>query len=162
MTNRNNIEQLFKVHYAQLHRLAIALLHDDDSACDIIHDVFESLLISRSIPPVNSGYLAQAVRNRCLNHLRNCNRHERLVNLYFTESKDYDTEEWPDDATITKIYDIIKSELSDQCRRVMELRFISGLAFTAVAKEMGISENAVYKHVRHALRIIHKNLNKNG
>ncbi len=44
MTNRNDIEKLFKAHYQQMYRLAKALLQDDDLARDIVHDVFESLL----------------------------------------------------------------------------------------------------------------------
>lgn len=44
MTERNDIEQLFKAHYPQMHHLAMALLHDADLARDIVHDVFVSLL----------------------------------------------------------------------------------------------------------------------
>lgn len=32
MTNRNDIQQLFKAHYAQMYRLAVALLYEDDFA----------------------------------------------------------------------------------------------------------------------------------
>lgn len=162
MTNHDNIERLFKAHYAQLHRLAIAVLHDGDTARDIVHDVFESLLSLPDTSTVTIGYLLTAVRNRCLNRLRNLDRQERTSCLYFLDNERYDTEEWPDDETIACIYEIIKSDLSAPCRRVMTLRFVDGLTFTDVAAEMGVSENAVYKHVRHALTIIRKNLSKNG
>lgn len=76
--------------------------------------------------------------------------------------EEYDAEKWPDDETIARIYQIIKSELTPQCRRIMELRFINGLSFANVAENLGISETAVYKHVRQALVIIRKKLNQNG
>ncbi|WP_289752455.1 sigma factor [uncultured Duncaniella sp.] len=61
MTNRNDIEQLFKAHYAQMYRLAVALLHDDDLARDIVHDVFVSLLDATCDTLISGGYLLKAV-----------------------------------------------------------------------------------------------------
>lgn len=160
--NRNDIETLFKAHYQQMYRLAKGILHDDDQARDIVHDVFESLLYSKSSTPVTPYYLLSSVRNRSLNLIRDKGIHDRILNLYFSEMKEYDTENWPDDETVARIYQIIKGELTPQCRRVMELRFIDGLQFSKVAEALGVSENAVYKHVRQALVIIRKNLNQNG
>lgn len=162
MTNRNDIEQLFKAHYKQMRRVASALLHDDDTARDAVHDVFASLLSGANSAAITPGYLLTAVRNRCLNIIRDAEIRLRIANLYFLDSEDYDAEDWPDDATIARVYDIIKSELTPQCRRVMELRFQDGLTFALVAETLGISQNAVYKHVRQALLIIRKNLSENG
>ncbi|MGM9854388.1 MAG: sigma-70 family RNA polymerase sigma factor [Muribaculaceae bacterium] len=162
MTNRNDIEQLFKAHYAQMYRLAVALLHDDDLARDIVHDVFASLLDSSLDITVSGGYLIKAVRNRCLNYIRDCEIHQRIANRYFLENEEYESEDWPDDETIAQIYSLIKSELSPQARRVLELRFSEGLPFSRIAASMGISETAVYRHLGHALKVIRKKLNKNG
>ena len=162
MTNRNDIETLFKANYPQMRRLARALLHDDDSARDIVHDVFESLLNSKNQALFSTAYLLSSVRNRCLSQIRDKGIHDRILNLYFCEMEEYDAEKWPDDETIARIYQIIKSELTPQCRRIMELRFINGLSFANVAENLGIIENAVYKHVRQALVIIRKKLNQNG
>ncbi|MDE6094774.1 MAG: sigma-70 family RNA polymerase sigma factor [Muribaculaceae bacterium] len=162
MTNRNDIEQLFKAHYAQMYRLAVALLHDDDLARDIVHDVFVSLLDVTRDTLISEGYLLRAVRNRCLNHIRDCEIHQRIANRYFLENDEYESEEWPDEETIARIYSLIRSEISPQARRVMELRFSEGLPFSRIAASMGISETAVYRHLSHALTIIRKKLNENG
>ena len=54
MTNRNDeIERLFKTHYARMHRLGVAILHDSDVARDVVHDVFASLL---KAPDLLSGH----------------------------------------------------------------------------------------------------------
>lgn len=160
MTNRNEIEQLFKAHYAQMHRLAVALLHDDDFARDIVHDVFDQLLYGNPGIIVTGGYLMKAVRNRCLNHIRDCEIHRRIQNLYFLENEEYDVENWPDEETIARIYRLIVHDISPQARRVMELRFSDGLPFARIAATMGISETAVYRHLSHALSIIRKKLNQ--
>lgn len=160
MTNRNDIEQLFKAHYAQMHRLAVALLHDDDLARDIVHDVFASLLDGTPQILITGGYLLKAVRNRCLNHIRDCEIHQRIADRYFLENEEYDTEDWPDEETIARIYSLIRNDISPQARRVMELRFSEGLPFSKVATAMGISETAVYRHLSHALTIIRQKLNE--
>lgn len=160
MTNRNDIEQLFKAHYAQMHRLAVVLLHDDDLARDIVHDVFASLLDGTHQILITGGYLLKAVRNRCLNHIRDCEIHQRIADRYFLENEEYDTEDWPDEETIARIYSLIRNDISPQARRVMELRFSDGLPFSKVAAAMGISETAVYRHLSHALTIIRQKLNE--
>lgn len=161
MMNRNDIEQLFKAHYAQMYRLAVALLHDDDLARDIVHDVFAKLLETDSSILVTAGYLLKTVRNRSLNHIRDCEIHQRLAARYFLDNEEYETEDWPDEETIARIYSLIKSDISPQARRVMELRFSVGLPFARIASEMGISETAVYRHLSHALTFIRKKLNEN-
>lgn len=162
MTDKNNIERLFKSHYKQLHRVASMLLQDGESARDIVNDVFVTLLSSSSDDEVTSRYLFTAVRNRCLSHIRNTDIRRRILNLYFKDIQDYENEEWPDEDTVARIYEIIKEDLTQQCRRVMELRFCEGLTFTKVAHTMGMSENAIYKYVRQALVLIRKKLNENG
>lgn len=143
-------------------RLAAGLLHDDDKARDIVHDIFASLLDKGSAPFTTGGYLMKAVRNRCLNHIRDCEIHQRIANRYFLENEEYESEKWPDEQTISRIYSLIKNNVSPQAQRVLELRFSQGERFARIATTMGISETAVYRHLSHALKIIRKKLNENG
>ena len=149
--------------------MAVALLHDEDLARDIVHDIFAALLggemrvaaLSDADINVAGGYLLKSVRNRCLNHIRDCEIHQRIANRYFLDNEEYDTEDWPDDETIARIYALIKSDISSQARKVMELRFSEGMPFARIAAAMGISETAVYRHLSHALTVIRQNLNEN-
>lgn len=142
-------------------RLAVGLLHDDDLARDIVHDVFASLLDGERKILVTGGYLLRAVRNRCLNYIRDCGIHQRIAALYLLGEEEYDNEEWPDEETIARINAIIDSVISSQGRRVIELRFSSGMPFAEIASAMGLSETAVYRHLSNALKIIRKKLNEN-
>lgn len=162
MTNRNDIEQLFKAHYAQMYLLATVLLNDEDLARDIVHDVFASLLDGHTSLHVGAGYLLNAVRNRSLNHIRDCEIHQRIANRYFLDNEEYDCERWPDDETIARIYSMIHNDISLQAKRVIELRFSDGMPFARIAAVMGISETAVYRHLSNALKVIRKKLNENG
>lgn len=156
------MEQLFKTHYRQMRRVASALLHDDDTARDVVQDVFASLLSNPPETQITSGYLLAAVRNRCLNRIRDLSMQNRVSNLYFAHSDEHEVEDWPDEETIARIYEIIKMDLTPQCREIMELRFSRGLKFVKIAEMLGISENSVYKHVRQAIVIIRKKLSENG
>lgn len=161
MTDKRDIELLFKANFSRLHSLAVAMIHDDDIARDIVHEVFASLLTAPDCLIISPGYLVKAVRNRCLNQIRNLEIKQRVTNLYFLENEEYDSEDWPDEETIARIYQIINDDLTIQERQIIGLRFEKGLKFSNVAKAMGISENAVYKHLRQALKVIRKKLNHN-
>lgn len=162
MTNDNHIELLFREHYGQLHRMARVLLHDDELARDIVHDVFAALLNGEKSGVASFGYLINAVRNRCINHIRDTSVRQRLASVYYMDSDEYEIEDWPDEATISRIYGIIENELTPRCRRVMELRFVQGLKFSEIAGTLGISEVAVYGHVRQAIIKIRQKLDTNG
>lgn len=145
-----------------MYRLATALLHDDDLARDIVHDVFASLLDGHTSLHVSGGYLLKAVRNRCLNHIRDCEIHQRIANRYFLGDEEYDSERWPDDETVARIYSLIHNDISLQAKCVIELRFSDGMSFARIAAVIGISETAVYRHLSNALKVIRKKLNENG
>ena len=169
MMNEKDIERLFKAHYTQMHQLAMALLQDGDSARDIVHDVFTALIdvggnteATLGNTEVTPGYLMRAVRNRCLNQIRNLSARERIANRYFLENRDYDEEQWPDEETMQAISGIIAGELTPQCRRVVELRFRTGMSYAEISAELQISGTAVYKHLHRALSIIRKKLKENG
>lgn len=162
MANRNDIERLFKAHYSGMHRLATAIVHDEDLARDIVQDVFAALLDSPTGFTPGVSYLLKAVRNRGLNHVRDCGIHQRIAHRYFLEDEEYNTENWPDEETIGRIHGLIRSAIGSQSRRAMELRFTAGLPIAKVAATMGISETAVYRHLSHALKTIRQKLNENG
>ena len=161
MTKINDIEQLFKTHYTAMHRLAMLILRDEDMARDIVHDVFESLL-NAGLTDVSAQYLLRAVRNRCLNSLRGLSTRDRIVDFYAVDEQEIADEEWPDDETIAKIHFTVANDLTDACRRVVELRFADGKSYKEIASTLSISEVAVYKHLRHAIDVLRSKLSQNG
>ncbi len=84
------------------------------------------------------------------------------MNTYFANWEEYDDKDWLDEKTLAEIISIVRHELPPQCRRVVELRFISGMKAEEIGGEIGISPRGVFKHIRHALSIIRKKLKENG
>ncbi len=178
MTTSDNIERLFRDHYNQMLRLAFALLQDENAARDIVHDVFASVLGNSSasaaclnsagvadslrgadaVEPVTAQYLLRATRNRCLNRLRHLSVRERIHGLYLLDLEDSENPDWPDEATFLEINQTVESELSGNCRDVVKLRFQKGMDTKKIASILGISRQAVYKNLSHAIEILRTKL----
>ncbi len=126
MANRDHIELLFKNYYQPLHHLASIMLRDEDQAADIVHDVFASLLKNPDLSEFQTGYLFRAVRNRCLNRIESKGFQEKVRNLLYLESEEYDSENWPEEEMVSRIHEIIDSELTPQKHKIMTLRFGDG------------------------------------
>ncbi|MDE6753556.1 MAG: sigma-70 family RNA polymerase sigma factor [Muribaculaceae bacterium] len=161
MTKFNDIEHLFRTHYSAMYRLAMLILRNESVARDIVHDVFEALLFSGK-SDVTEAYLMTAVRNRCLKHIRSLSVQERLKAAYSVAKSEIEDEGWPDDETIALIQSTVSNDLTETCRRVIEMRFTEKKSYQEIADMYGISKVAVYKHIRHAIDVLREKLSQNG
>lgn len=160
MTSVNDIESLFRNNYSAMFLLAVRILHDREIAGDIVHDIFASLLSGRAKETeLSTVYLMTAVRNNCLQYLRNLDNRSRVAALYALDLDEIEDEEWPDEEDISKINAILENELSESCRRVVRMRFTLRMSYREISEEIGISETAVYKHLRHALNVLRQKFN---
>ena len=161
MTKINDIENLFRTHYTSMYQLAMLILRDENVSKDIVHDVFETLLGSGKTD-VSEAYLLTAVRNRCLKHIRSMSVKDRLKEIYSIDEEEILSEEWPDKETIRMIQQTITNDLSESCRKVINLRFAETKSYQEIADTLGISTVAVYKHLRHGIDVLRKKLSQNG
>lgn len=156
MTN-DEIEQLFRTHYRKMLILANTLLHDEEAARDIVHDVFSSLL-SGKVKAVNESYLLNGVRFACLKRIRSLSAEDRIKSLYALEYDDIEAQEWPDEEVIVLMRKVIDQELPDLTRRIIRLRFYDRMSYKEIAGLLSVSEVTVYKHLRHGIDVLRKNI----
>lgn len=159
MTTKSDIEQLFRSNYPDMLTLAIRMLHDAETARDIVHDVFESVL-SENLSAVTPAYLLTGVRFASLKYLRGLSLRVRFNNLYAIDLDGIENDEWPDPEDVARLNELIDRELSEQCRRVVRMRFTQRMSYGEIARHLGISEVAVYKHLRHAMDVLRQNFNR--
>lgn len=159
MTTKSDIEQLFRSNYGPMLVLATRLVHDDETARDIVHDVFAAL-ISSPVAEVTQAYLLTGVRFACLKHLRSLSVRERVARLLALELSDIADNEWPDEDDIRRIRTVIGS-LPERTRQIVMLRFSAALKYSEIAHELSISEVAVYKHLKEALNVLRQNFHCN-
>ena len=121
MINKETIAQLFRNYYPDMLRLARLLLHDGAESEDVVDEIFAALM-HKDIVPTGSTirpFLMTAVRNRCLNILRNRSIQQRVQGLYLLDSQ-LDTASADDiEERITHMKQAIDSSLDDNSRRVL-------------------------------------------
>ena len=119
MINKETIAQLFRNYYPDMLRLARLLLHDGAESEDVVDEIFAALM-HKDIVPTGSTirpFLMTAVRNRCLNILRNRSIQQRVQGLYLLDSQ-LDTASADDiEERITHMKQAIDSSLDDNSRR---------------------------------------------
>ena len=151
------IEQLFRRNYSEMIHLARVLLGDDGEAEDVVQDIFlriadsdilrpEGLSVAR-IPPKNDSYLLIAVRNACLNKIRQMQLHERMKNLLPIEDE---TDLQPIDRQLEQLEDIstfVDEQLEEPHRSIFHLRFDEDLTIAEIARRLGLNPNTAYKYL---------------
>lgn len=137
--------------------LANRLLHDEDSARDIVHDVFSSLL-SRNVESVTESYLLQGLRFACLKHIRSLSVKERINKLYALDCEEIETEDWPNEEEVSLIRKVVEFELPALTAKIVRLRFYERMSYKEIATNLSISEVTVYKHLHHAIGVLRKKL----
>ena len=157
MLDNRILEQLFRRNYSEMIRLARVLLGDDGEAEDIVQDIFlriaksdilrpEGLSVAR-IPPKNDSYLLIAVRNACLNRIRQMQLHERVKNLLPIEDE---TDLQAIDRQLEQLEDIsafVDEQLEEPHRSIFHLRFDEDLTIAEIARRLGLNPNTAYKYL---------------
>ncbi len=152
------IEQLFRRNYSEMIRLARVLLAGDGEAEDVVQDIF--LRVANSdIPPKNDSYLLIAVRNACLNRIRQMQLHERVKNLLPIED---DSDLQPIDRQLEQLEDIsvfVDEQLEEPHRSIFHLRFDDDLTIAEIARRLGLNPNTTYKYLAQSIQKIRNHFN---
>ena len=158
MLEKRNIEQLFRQNYSEMNHLARVLLGDDEEAEDVVQDIF--LRVARNdIPPKSDNYLLVAVRNACLNRIRQKQLHEKVRNLL---PIDADADFQPIDKERERLEDIaafVNEQMEEPHRSIIHLRFDEDLTIADIARRLGLNPNTTYKYLAQCMEHIRQHFN---
>ena len=132
-----------------MYRLAIAIVHDHESARDIVHDTFEAL-IKGGINDVSVGYLLNAVKNRCYNRVREFNTHQRIEELIRLECDDT-TDDWPDEQTFADIRETVGKVLTESAQKLSGCGFMKDTHAKRLPKNCRSVKTACTNHCARGL-----------
>ena len=153
MLDKRTLEQLFRRNYSEMIRLARVLLAGDGEAEDVVQDIF--LRVANSdISPKNDSYLFTAVRNACLNRIRQMQLHERVKNLLPIEDE---IGQQPIDRQLEKLEEIsafVDEQLEEPHRSIFHLRFDEDLTIEEIARRLGLNPNTTYKYLAQSIQQI--------
>ena len=158
LTN-SQFEHLFKLHFVPLCKYAHQYVPDVDTAQDICQKVFIALWEKREqIDPKKSikSYLFTAVRNRCLNYIRDNKKYRSQVldldcgdfDIVNTEEEDYDLE-----ALQARIKTALET-LPEKCRLVFEMSRFQNMKYREIVEELNIAQKTVEAHMSKAMKLL--------
>ncbi len=156
--SKQQFENLFRTHFQHLVNFAAQYVIEQTIAEDICQKVFLTLWEKRTtIDPNQSikSYLFTAVRNKCLNHIRDHKKfRSQVLDL---DCGEYDLEEpvpeEADDALAAQVKNALE-QLPQKCRQVFELSKFQNLKYKEIAEELDISVKTVEAHMGKALKTL--------
>ena len=153
MLEQRILEQLFRRYYSKMIHLASVLLDDDEEAEDVVQDIFLRVADS-DIPPMNDNYLLTAVRNACLNRIRQMQLHDKVKGLM---PIDNEADQQPIDKRLERLEDIAAyadEQLEEPHRSIFHLRFDEDLTVSEIARRLGLNPNTAYKYLMQSIQQI--------
>lgn len=151
-------ESLLDQHYADIHRLALSILHDDAAADDAAQDTFITALrhIDRYEPGTNlRGWLSTITVNLCRDRLRRRNSRQRWGALWLgrqrdpvAQSRHLESRHMRNEAN-RALWAAVNA-LDEKHRLPVILRYANDLSIREVAEALRIPEGTVHSRLHHA------------
>ena len=169
MLEQRILEELFRQNYSKMIHLARVLLGDDEEAEDVVQDIFLRLANSDiafhfdeqpSGSPKSSNYLLTAVRNACLNKIRQKKLHERVKVLM---PIDDEADLQPIDKQLERFDNIaayVNEQLEEPHRSIFHFRFDEDLTIREIARRLGLNPNTTYKYLMQSIQQIKNHFSK--
>jgi len=154
-------ESLFRSSYVSMVRYAKSIIKDQDTAEEIVQDLFFRLWQDKEKIKIESslnGYLFRAVHNRCLHWID----HNRVVEKYMKDvlSGEPESVETPADALNVKELQLkivrIIERLPERCGRIFCMNRFEGLKYSEIAEKLSVSVKTVEADMGKALREFRK------
>ena len=153
-------DQLFNSYYNRLCNYASLVIHDSETAEDIVQDLFAGIWVNRKQLLIKSSfnaYLFRSVYNSCLDHLKHQKIKDRHQCLDFSRPVDSFNDSLVFVELLTRIESCI-DQLPEQCKKIFRLSRFENLKYKEIAELLNISENSVDTQMRRALNKLKDNL----
>lgn len=153
-TDKELFEQIFKTHYNVLMNYARGILKDDETAKEIVQEVFlkiweakNELLEKKPLLP----YLIRITRNKSIDYVRHQSVKQKYLDLHMWFSDD----DLPDKNTASEnLVNDVKSainRLPPKCQQVFKLSRYDNLSHKEIALKLTISTKTVENHITKAI-----------
>ena len=159
----HQFESLFRSSYASLVRYAKTLVKDNDTAEEIVQDLFYRLWKDKDKLEIESslnGYLYRSVHNKCLHYIE----HLKVVERHAEEmsSRQRDPQETPSDILHYKELQAriagILEKLPERCGKIFCMSRFEGLKYQEIAQILSVSVKTVEANMGKALKEFRKEL----
>lgn len=155
---------LYNTYKATLYLHALRTLKEEDSARDIVQEVFTSLWEKREnfmLKTTMASYLYGAVRNRVLNIIA----HQKITEKYagslqeFLDQGEFITDNQIREKELTEVIEREIASLPEKMREVFLLSRNSGLSHKEIGEKLKISDKTVKRQVANAVKLLRLRIN---
>jgi len=159
--NSQVYETLFHTHYNELVKFAEGIIFDPQLAEDVVQNLFIHLWENANNIQIKSSlraYLFRAVKNRCLNRLKELQIRDKNGLLYFEgmmNSGDINMEE-DEEAALTLRLNSAINKLPDKMAQIFKLKYLESKKQKEIAASLHISENTVKTQLSRAKEKLRK------
>jgi RNA polymerase sigma-70 factor, ECF subfamily len=143
-------KSIFDAHYQRLVLFADSFIWNTAAAEDIVQTVFTELWQQgtwKDRTLATQPYLYKAVKNRCLNEIRNQNVRDSH-NLRYVQAMLNVWEDGDDSQALLEELKKCICNLPEQVRRTIELRYFHGKSVSETAGILNVSENTVKTQIK--------------
>lgn len=158
-----NIETIFKAYYEPLCKYANSFIFDRDLCEDLVQEVF--LKIWDKSPDINSSissYLYRAVKNSCLNQLK-----QTAKQVIIPIEKVEDPIDTPYEINREENLDLVKRKvesaienLPPRCREIFIMRRNMQMSYDEIADALNISKKTIENQMNSAIKKLRSKLSK--
>ena len=161
--DKRSFEELFRSFFPSLVLFAQKYVPDQDTAKDIVHNVFINLWEKRQQVDTGSplkSYLFTSVHNRCLNYIRDQKKFDKDDTIFQRlDSTDFSdgVDRLEEQELEQRIFDALQA-LPEKCREIFNMNRFDGLKYAEIAEKLGISVKTVETQMSKALKILREKL----
>jgi RNA polymerase sigma-70 factor (ECF subfamily) len=156
--------QLFKKYYAPLCRYAYTLIKANDTAEEIVNDVFLKIWKNKEVLQINTciqGYLIRATRNLAIDHLRKAQRQrgraEEIIGDFEAQGYASPIERLIGQETQAIIEATIEA-MPKQCKLVFRMSRDKGMTYPEIAQDLNLHIKTIETHMSRSLKILRQAL----
>ncbi len=154
------IESLFEQWYEPLVRYAMAMLHSQDVAEDVVQQVFEKLWTKRvniAIHTSAKSLLYRSVHNACLDELRKNKVRQNFVSMERNQTEQV-VDQQLENKELGKQIAAAIDDLPAKCKQVFVLARQHEMSYAEIANTLEISNKTVENHMGKALKTLRARL----
>ena len=160
------ISQLFREHYAYLHRAVYRVIPDNKISEDLVQDVFYELWRKREHIQINisiKAYLRRAVVNKALNYIRDQKiKPEGDEKLIYMENKQMNPQQKVELSELEQRIHQAIARLPERCKQVFVLSRFEEMTYQEIADQLGVSIKTVEHQISKALKLLRQVIDKSA
>lgn len=155
----SEFESLYTHCFPPAMRLAMSLLHEEEEARDVVHEVFLKLWESGGRVTNPQAYVMRSVRNSCLNSIEKHDARERIRRRLTLEPPPAEEDlEWRNEEVMAAIRLLLTAREREMVGKI----YSEGMSYKETAASLGVSVSAVNKNIVAALKKLRNHFKMSG